>query len=330
MLDVVWQILSVLGIILLVLLAVLTASVLLVLFFPVTYRAWGRKDAERTELSARANWLFGLMRLKYNYPEPGKLKVKALWITIYDSSAKKESTDQNTHPESITANISDGGKTVHPEESAPMKNTNVAQTFPEPQKKAVSEAAEQEQAESSQVWQQRTQQEEPPESRRTEQSFLSRFYEKFDKIKYTIQTIYDKIKRIWKNISYYMELLNDKDMRLLLSHTKLRLLKVLKSIRPRKLEAEILFGTGSPDTTGYIYGIYGMLMPTLGPSVIVTPDFQNQVLEGHFDASGRIIMAALLWQAFRVAMDRRLRQIFHKLKRHNAENKRSTVQNAVE
>lgn len=317
MLDVILQILSVLGIILLVLLAVLITVLLLVLFFPVVYRVRGMKDTEHMELAARADWLFGLLRLRYAYPEPGKLTVKLLWITVYDSSDKREEEGQKEAPAAAQMENVESGEQALAEETISSKETETEEEpAPKPQEHI------QEHTEGSQDEQESDDQEpddrEPEAPEKSKQKIFAKISEKITKLKYTIKTIYDKIKRIWQNISYYMELLNDEDTKLLLSHAKLRLCKIIKSIRPRKLKADILFGTGAPDTTGYAYGVYGMLMPFLGSSVVVTPDFQQAVLEGRFQASGRITLAVLLWQALRIALDKKLWQLLNKLKRQSA------------
>ena len=137
---------------------------------------------------------------------------------------------------------------------------------------------------------------------------------KIRKIKYTIRSIYDKIKNIWENISCYIELLQEEETKQLFSHVIFRLGKILKNIRPRHIRGQILFGTGSPDTTGYAYGVYGMLSPFLGNKVLVTPDFSRAVLEGDIYVSGHITVFTILWNILRVLADKKLRRFINKMK----------------
>ena len=97
-------------------------------------------------------------------------------------------------------------------------------------------------------------------------------------------------------------------------HVKLRLGKILKNIRPRHIRAEVLFGTGSPDTTGYVFGLYGILSPFLGPEVCVTADFTQAILMGHVDISGHITGAVLLWNTVKLLLDRKLHMFVKKMK----------------
>lgn len=301
MLDILLQILSVLGILLLVLLGLLVAVVLLVLFFPVTYRADGKRGPGELALNARVNWLFGLLRVRYSYPEPGKMTVKLLCFTLYkDTSAKDRSVKEK--------NAGEGSETglYEPE---PHKS--------EESRKKSEQNAEKEIAEESS---ENTSKETVEDTSGSKVSLISK---KIRKIKYTIGSIYDKIKKIWHNISYYAELLREEETRLLLSHAKLRLWKILKSIRPKKLRADILFGTGAPDTTGYAFGVYAALSPALGPHVAVTPDFERAVFQGEFEAAGHIMSAVLLWHFLRVVLDKRLWRLLDKLKGKDTKSRHS-------
>ena len=312
MLDVVLQILSVLGIILLVLLGLLLAVMLFTLFFPVIYRVSGEGKGKDFSLDAKADWLFGLLRVRFAYPDPGKFTVKALWFTVFDSEEASSET-----------------KTGENEKSKGQGGSR-QQENPEGQDKGrgSQEAGGQEIFEKQEI-EQRTHeisQQDAPQAPRgveddegyeAEQSDSKKKFtisEKLKKIKYTFCSICDKIKKIWQNITYYVDLLQDIETRLLFRHVKSRVWKILKSIRPRKFRAQILFGTGSPDTTGYAYGVYGMLLPLLGPDVIVTPDFCEAVFKGSFYAAGHVTMAVLIWHIIRVLFDKRLKHFWDRLK----------------
>ena len=99
MLTILFKILSILGILLLILLGIALVVILLVLFFPVCYKVSGKKTAEEMLFDAKMKWLFGLVRVTYSYPVPGKLLTKVLFFTVYDSSekGKKSAPGEDTH-----------------------------------------------------------------------------------------------------------------------------------------------------------------------------------------------------------------------------------------
>lgn len=319
MLDIVLKILSVIGIVLLVLLAVLVIALLLVLFFPITYKAFGKKNEKDIQAWVKANWLFGLLRVRFYYPKPGNITVKLLWFTLHDSSKCKQEVDHNQKkPENSEQAI---------QESAPKTSTD--ETTQETQtasdvlanveglsdsKSAIStEASENNVGEEDAAEGMPTAEDVQNQKKKTIQE---RILEKYEKIKYTIRKIYDKIKHILENLSFYKNLLQDEQTKGLLQHAFSRIGRILKSIRPRRLKGDILFGTGAPDTTGYLFGIYGMFIPLYGKYMNVTPDFTQAILEGELYAAGHITVFQLLRHGLMVLLDKRLRLLIHRIKTH--------------
>lgn len=310
MLDIILKILSIIGIVLLVLLAVFIVTLLLVLFFPVTYKLFGKKNGKAIQAWVKANWLFGLLRVRFFYPEPGNLTVKLLWFTLYDSAKSKTTDSQNktdeavktsktteTSDETIQESTQASLEKVSQEESA--RKTQTASDILENIEGIVDGTPAAEDAHNQ-----------------TKKSIKDRILEKYEKIKYTIRKIYDKIKHILENIAFYKNLLQDEQTKGLLQHAFSRLGRILKSIRPRKLKGDILFGTGSPDTTGYAFGIYGMFIPLYGKHMNVTPDFTQAILEGELYAAGHITVFQLLRHGLMLLLDKRLRLLIHRIKTH--------------
>jgi hypothetical protein len=309
------RILTVIGIILLVVTALLLAVILLILFFPVTYDVRGSKCGKELKVTAGARWLFGLLRMKYRYPEPGRVIVKALWFTLYDSGSageEKEEKDpgkkagarekkgkkKNPSP-AVEENADDGGtactEAARETEGAAdcgRREADVVRTETDASTGAVSDSDEEKGS-----------------------GAAGSILKKFKKIKYTIRNIYDKIREVWENISYYTELLREEDTRQLFAHIWLRLDKILRNIRPRHLRADILFGTGSPDTTGYAYGAYCMVSSALGKGFLVTPDFERAVFQAEFEVSGHITLWVLSVNALKLFLDKRLKAFIRKLKK---------------
>ena len=290
MLTILLKILSILGILLLILLAIALVVILLVLFFPICYKVSGKKNAEEMQFAAKIKWLFGLVRVSYSYPVPGKMLAKVLFFTVYDSSSeKKSSAPEDTHK----APTKDIKEATQPCDTDIVTDTNYST---DAENSTDTESSVEENTPGPQ-----------PE-------ICGKITGFFEKIRYTIRKICDKIKHILKNISFYRELWNDPDTKGLLQHAGKRIGHIIKRLRPRKLEVNACVGTGSPDTTGYLYGIYGMLLPKLGKGVCITPDFEQAILEGEFKASGHFTAACVLFQSVRLLLDKRLRQLIHRIR----------------
>lgn len=311
MTGIILKILMVIGILLLVLLGLALGVLLLVLFVPFVYRASGSKDGEKKELKAKVRWLFGLLRADYCYPEPGRFTVRLLWKTLYDSGQDNEKDPKKDHRKK------EGGQRAGSE--APDGEQSVSESHVEPEAVGTENspeppAASETVAKSPGSSQDEGQIEAEKADPASETSVSQKLQDRIKKIRYTIQDKYDKIKKIWENISYYAELLREENTMALWGHVKIRLLKILKSIRPRHLKADVLFGADSPDTTGYAFGIYSMLSPYLGTKVCLTPDFTQAILEGRFAVSGHITVSVILWNALKVAFDRKLHLFIKKMK----------------
>lgn len=316
MLTILFKILSILGILLLILLGIALVIILLVLFFPVCYKVSGKKTAEEMLFDAKMKWLFGLVRVTYSYPVPGKLLTKVLFFTVYDSSAEKKNSapveDTHTAPnKDITEAAQETSRTSEPSDASESSDTSVTsgQTLlSDDTDMAKTDTATDTEASADAKT---SVEENTPGPQQETSGKLAGF---FEKIRYTIRKIYDKIKYILKNISFYKELWNDPDTKGLLQHAGSRIGHILKRLRPRKLEVNARVGTGSPDTTGYLYGIYGMILPKLGKGVCITPDFEQAILEGDFKASGHFTVACVLFHSVRLLMDKRLQQLKHKIR----------------
>lgn len=343
MLGIILRILPILGIIFLILLILAAVSLLLALFFPVSYHIFCSRQADGLKAVVKVRWLFGMLRARYQYPDPGRIVAKGLCFTLYDSEfpapkgedAKQESkktrgirkrtdvkqTEDDGEEKAKTAAAGEGGGTGGPDATDEGKADL----------RECDDTGKGEQADSgngSGADDGRTYSENYDSSSGNVQmepeSSVGKFFQKIEKIKYTIRSICDKIKEIWENISYYIELLQEESTKELFADVSLSVGKLLRCIRPRRIRAEILFGTGSPDTTGYVYGLYCMLAAFVRQGkVCVTPDFENAVFRGEMEISGHVTLWVLLVNGVKLALDKRLKRFVRKLRKTNAGGKDS-------
>ncbi len=325
MLSLVLKILAITGMILLILLAVLLVVLLLILFFPITYRGFGQKNSSEINAWLKMNWLFGLFRVRFRYPQPGNVTVKLLWFTLFDSAAPKSDKKEKS---SNKNDVSDSNDKNHNDKDHNNKNGNhknpveISKRIPDENNQTIQQPI----VDGNELSDKYNSAEEPKdaettfsetENKQQEKSGIQEWiFNKYEKIKYTIRKIYDKIKHILDNISFYKTFLQDEQTLGLFRHALHRLGKILKSIRPRKLKGHVLFGAGAPDTTGYLFGFYGMLSAWLGKYINVTPDFTQSILEGELSIAGHITVFQLLRHILMVVLDKRLKLLIHRIKTH--------------
>lgn len=330
MLAVILKILSIIGIVLLVLIGVFLLVCLLVLFVPVSYRVTGHKVKEETVLKIRMGWLFRLVRASYDYPEPACVRVKALFFTVYDSKkeaspmAAKHKTKKNAKG---SADGEMSGNAAQDKEQEKSKTVGKEQwdsktlTTKKGQSDRKVLATEEEQPYGENASGEETDSGKMPEygNESGDDGFFQRIFAKFEKLKYTIHILCDKIKEIRENISYYKRLWEREETRQVFQYALVRAGKILKNIKPRKWECSLVYGAETPDVTGYLYGIYAMFCPSLGSYYVdMVPDFTQKIFEGKLDAAGHITVFQVLWNTLLLLLDKRFRLLRNRLKRHKA------------
>jgi protein-arginine kinase activator protein McsA len=133
-------------------------------------------------------------------------------------------------------------------------------------------------------------------------TFFIDFRGKIIKLFKTALDIQLKIKLV---TDFLQDAVNREGFRLTYSQIK----KILKHILPHRLKSTIRFGTGDPCSTGQALGAMSILYSFYGDKIIITPDFENKVLEGKHYARGRISLITILIIVFKLIKDKRFKQL---------------------
>lgn len=113
----------------------------------------------------------------------------------------------------------------------------------------------------------------------------------------------------------YMGFIRKENTRLALTVVKFNLISLLKTIGPKKLTGELVYGTGDPTTTGEHLGLMSVAYPLYYDKIDVTPDFSKKILEGNLYAKGRIRLGKILVVAVRVMFNKNCRAALSDFKR---------------
>lgn len=297
MAHIILQILAVLGIILLCLLGLVILLLLLMLFVPVRYKLKGSRTEDDMQADIRVTWLLHVLSVVFSYPKPGVITVRVFGIKLYPRKTKPPKETK------LPANA-EKEQTVQAE-TAPKTDSTL-----ETDKKTDTEKTDTKETDTEETGQ--AEKNSSPQQSKAPQKEKQGF---FHKMRYTFQSVYDKIKRLIENYEYYRDILLAKENQLLYGRCKKRLFRVLKSICPKTIQGNLLMGTGEPDTTGYVLAIYGMLLPILGNHIHIEPDFDRAVLTGRLFVKGRITLFVLLWNAAGIFFDKQLHALIKGLKR---------------
>lgn len=305
--HVILQILAVIGIVLLVLLALLILTVLAVLFVPIRYRASGEKEADRIEGVAAVSFLYPILSFKWQRTgNENRWALRLLGIRL--KSSRKADKDKAAEPE----------KTEKGKASEPVKEEAKQPVISNAQNAETGNAAQQTKENGTQETD-RTSSETGSAGDKTSEKRAADKQEKDTekKARFTISGLCDKMENIRDNVEYYKERLTAEENRLFLKRTKERIFAVLKSIKPKVLTARIVCGTGSPDTTGYVCAVYGMLYPVIEDRISFTADFENKVLDGELSVKGKVRVATLVRHGIKILLDKQLKVFLKEMKRED-------------
>lgn len=294
--HVILQILAVIGIVLLVLLALLILTVLAVLFVPIRYRASGEKEADRIEGVAAVSFLYPFLSFKWQRAgNENRWALRLLGIKL--KSSRKADKGKVAEPEKT-----DKGKAEETAQAAkPEKAAEPVKEEKQPATSSVQNAEAEDAA----------RQAEETGTQETDRGSSEK------KARFTISGLCDKMEKIRDNVEYYKERLTAEENRLFLKRTKERIFAVLKSIKPKVLTARVVCGTGSPDTTGYVCAVYGMLYPVIEDRISFTADFENKVLDGELSVKGKVRVATLVRHGIKILLDKQLKVFLKEMKRED-------------
>lgn len=137
----------------------------------------------------------------------------------------------------------------------------------------------------------------------------------FENIQYTIRKFCDKIRSVSDTIEYYRSVIEGEAFQRSLALCKGELIRIGKSLKPQKFQAQLLIGMDDPAATGQILAVCGMLYPLLGGHVDVAGDFDRKRLEGHVFVKGKIRFFTFLRVAVKVYFNKDIRKLYKLLKK---------------
>ena len=323
MLSSVLHVLAIIGIVLLCILGVLLLLILAVLFAPIRYRLFVEKEdgwkKENIRIRADVGWLAGFIRVKVRLFDPQVLKVKVLFFTVFDLFKEKKEKKQKKKrqagkkpPEKKSSREETKKETAAPKKQQETTKETATEESSQPEK---ADSGEANSTSRDNIEQPETQSQER-EQETGEKKKSSSLKERLEKIRYTIRTIYDKIKTTKDTAGYYLELLQSEECKSVLAYVIGKAGKLLRHILPQKIKGTLLFGTGQPDQTGYILGVISIIRGIRGYDKFnIEADFERQIVEGKIQCKGRIRLATVGILALQVYRNKELRELISKLKR---------------
>jgi hypothetical protein len=268
-------------------------------------------------LQVKLRWLFGLVRVHFSYPKPGNWVVKLLCFTVYKSGSGTSPGQEKESKPSNELRSKNKKNTKHAKRKKARLNSrhkkhssqNTEDDFIQYESLSMPSDIDHDNrfASIKLDHDHQTETSPPPQKKSLWHRFLAFLYKW---LAFFQQKLSDG--------TYYLNLLRAEETLEMYHRTKDRLRKVLRSLRPRKLKANIQFGTGSPDTTGLAYGVCSMLYPYFGKYINITPNFEKAMFLGDISLSGWAVGWVIIAGVLRISLDKGIRQFLKKWKREVA------------
>lgn len=144
---------------------------------------------------------------------------------------------------------------------------------------------------------------------------IKKIFEKMVHFKYTITELIDKMKRIRNDYDYYKQLFTGDETKPARDKALRQIKKLLGNIRPTKSKVNIEIGFSDPCLLAEVYAMYGVMLPVLGTSFVVTPFFEKNVFTCDVLIKGRISVFVVLVTAWMFLFDKEIqnfRKLMHK------------------
>ena len=282
--NVVLSILEILGWSLLIVVLVVIVLLLLLLFCRLHYVVEGEWLEEKWA-RMKAHWLFRLIRAKISYGDDliyGEVYIFWKKITFsFDLTTKKEEAEETV------------------EEVVDSASDLIGEEKKRVQEKVIGTETTAELRGEAEPWTQtETDLEDEILTEEQKESIVSKIKGIIERIK----EVYPKIKKI----------LTDEKNHEAVKHLKDEVVYLIKIFLPKKSKIDAVFSTGSPDTTGQLFGILACFPAMYQKDWKLIPDFQadDAYFKGTFWGKGWVALYQILGIILRIVFDKNCRRLY--------------------
>ena len=124
-----------------------------------------------------------------------------------------------------------------------------------------------------------------------------------------IKGMIERIKEVWAKLK---KILTDEKNKDAVTHLKNEIIYLIKVLLPKKSKIDAAFSTGSPDTTGQLFGVLACFPAMYQKSWKILPDFESDelYLKGTIWGKGRIYGCEIVGIILRIVFDKNCRRLY--------------------
>ncbi|MFI3200583.1 MAG: DUF2953 domain-containing protein [Eubacteriales bacterium] len=138
----------------------------------------------------------------------------------------------------------------------------------------------------------------------------------------TIRNLKAILMRFTENITYYKEIWNQEETKIVLHLFGQQLCYLYHKVKPKKILCSVEFGAEDPATTGEVLAYGNMILPFLGKEIRIIPYFEEEVLRVNGKIKGHIRMISFLRILVVLYRSKELREVIGLLNKKEIKNGR--------
>lgn len=316
MLHILLLLLKIIGIIIASVFGILLLFILLLLFTPLHYEITGNscENLNSLKLNAQISFFVRLIRIKMEYQENELYwKICLAWKKISNETSSKQGTQKQKTLESKTteskvpdskttdSKVSNSKTSDSKVSDSKISDSKVSECETQNYKASNHEATKHEATQKADA--------EQKSDYKTE-SFIEKFIEK---LKCTFTKIYDMITLLKEKTDAFMDFFNNETHRTAFLKALIEIKRLLKKLKPKKLNGTILFGFEDPSVTGKVLGGISILYPYIQDNLTISADFETKRLSGDLFIKGRIRVSMFLTFLFHMIINKDVRITFRNI-----------------
>ncbi len=329
-LPIILNILKISGIVLACILGFVILLLLMVLFIPVRYRLsfvrTGVEGDDPVDARGYVSWLLHIVHVSLAYPAENIVIIRVFGIPVKRISLGDKKSDDSKDEEQGT----ETGTVINDVDTA--SDAETAEISSPAEEEFLSHDAQSddigEDLQDSEITDENSDNDDV-----SDRSIFSRIKAFVHKIQCTIRDFCDKIKKIAddtcnkaeeardklesirRDIHYYHNILTSELFERTFEKCRKKIIKLLKSILPRKGDIRLEVGFDDPYTTGEALAIAGILYPLIGKYVHIYGNFDESVIRGGGYLKGRIYVITIVKLGLFYLTDRDLKRTIKLLKK---------------
>ena len=304
--------------IILILLGIVLLLILMLLFCPIRYRLKGEMYGERIEVSAKVRFI--IISVIANFSKASGLDYagKVLGIKVYPKKSKtkkpkkkgKSKSDEAAFP-AVTEKPDFEDTIVTPDsvvtESAANDNAAAGAKADKADKgdkktdKKSDDKAEGQNEGSNEIAEK---QEGPGKLIQIKNKAVEAAGKASDKVEKIVSSTGEKIEKLETKIDHIVQFLDKPFTQKTIKRVKKLIVRVLKTVKPKKSRADITFGLSNAGDTGMMLGKIYQFYPLFYKWLRLNANFYEKGVEGEFDIIGRIRLAFIVFPALRIILSK--------------------------